>query len=127
MTSGVLKPKMLCGLLKDPLLATRIAKAAKPFGYQVYHYDDAMKLYDHLIKEPPAWVFLDFDQCERGAFELLNKRRFNADLKKVVVIGYVSSQHETIKREAENSGCDRIYTKSKFYQELDDLLMRYSI
>ncbi|MBI3314100.1 MAG: response regulator [Candidatus Omnitrophica bacterium] len=114
------------GLLKDVLLATKIAQSAKHAHLAVHHFDEAAPLVEHVRKKIPFLIILDWDTCEAEAYKALKELRQNADFKTVPVVGFVSQSKRATQEEAQRSGCDRVYFKSEFVKHLDDLWVRYA-
>lgn len=123
---GIPRSGMVYGLLRDVLIATKIAQSAKHAHLAVHHFDEAAPLVEHVRKKIPCLVILDWDACESEAYKVLKELRQSADFKGVPVVGYVSRSKRATQEEAQRSGCDRVYFKSEFMKNLDDLWVRYA-
>ncbi|MBI3307227.1 MAG: hypothetical protein HYZ84_05425 [Candidatus Omnitrophica bacterium] len=125
-SAGISRGGIIYGLLRDVLMATKIAQSAKHAHLAVHHFDEAAPLLDHVRTKIPSLIILDWDACESEAFKLLKELQQNADFKSVPVVGYVSQSKRATQQEAQRSGCDRVYFKSDFMKHLDDLWVRYA-
>lgn len=125
--SGVRKGGMVFGLLGDVGTASRIAKAAKLCHLEVHNFDKSETLKDHFKRTIPILLLIDWDLREAEAYHLLNEMAENADFKRVPKIGFVSQSKEALKREAQRAGCDRVYFKTEFLRELNNIFMRYAL
>ena len=114
------------GLVSNIFLATKIAQAAKHCHLAVHNFDKAEPLLLHAKSKLPRLVILDWDGCEAESFKFLKELSQSADLKSVPVIGYLSTSKINIKEEARRAGCLRVYGKSEFMRDLDELLARYA-
>lgn len=115
----------MCG---DTAFAIKLAKSAKKNYAEVQNFDQEETLAQFLKKIKPCLLILDFEKREAESFKFLNKMSQNADPKEVPVIGYIA-QGKSLSNvsEAQEAGCDRVYTKSEFGRSMDDILMRYSL
>jgi DNA-binding response OmpR family regulator len=114
------------GLVADMNFAARIAKTAKQYGMNIHNCDRAEILISHAGKNRPLFVVLDWDGCESEAFKVLKEFAANADLRKVPVVGCLSSSKAGLKPVAEKAGCDRVYFKTEFFRVLSELFIRYT-
>lgn len=119
--------RVVYGLLSDIAFATKIAQAAKNCHLLAHNFDRAESLLEHLRQKAPILVILDFDKREAEAFKILNQLALDAELKRVPTVGYVSQSKAPVKEEAQRAGCHRVYPKSQFARELDNILMRYAL
>lgn len=117
---------IIYGLIKDLLVATRIAQAAKHCHIAVHNFDKAEPLMTHAKQHKPLLVLLDWDGCESEAFKVLKEMNENADLKMVPNAGYLSSSKSMVRDEARRAGCHRVYTKTEFMHDLELLIARYA-
>ena len=123
---GSLKGGAVFGLISNLLSASKIAQSAKHCHLGVHNFDKADPLIEHAKAKLPLLVILDWDGCEAEAFKLLKVFQGDEGLKKVPIIGYLSHVKTALKEEAQKAGCLRVYSKSEFTRELDDLLARYN-
>ena len=100
--------------------------SAKPCRVSVHNFDNAPALIGQLREKKPFLVILDWDTREADAFKVLKELASNADLKGVVVVGYVSGSRENLKQEAQRAGCHRVYGKTELTRDLEHLLARYA-
>lgn len=114
------------GLVKDLLVATKIAQAAKHCHLAVHNFDKAEPLVLHAKERKPMLVILDWDGCEAEAFKVLKEMSGNADLKRVPSMGYLSHSKSAVRDEAQRAGCHRVYTKTEFMHDLEVLITRYA-
>lgn len=119
--------RVIYGLLKDLFMAMRIAKHAQHCHLGVHHFDEAAKLLEHCRHKLPAVILMDFDQCEREAYQALSELRKDPALAKIPAVGFVSREKSEVKREAERAGCHRVYLKTEFLKSLEDILVRYAL
>lgn len=115
------------GLVKDILVATRIAQACKHSRLAVHNFDRADALVAHAKNQMPLLVILDWDGCEAEAFKVLKEMMGNADLKRVPNLGYLSQSKQMVRDEARRAGCHRVYTKTEFMHDLEVLIARYAL
>jgi DNA-binding response OmpR family regulator len=118
--------KIILGLVSTVDLAARIAKTAKDLGLTVHNSDRSEVLLRWAREQSPLFVILDWDGCEAEAFKVLKEFGSDADLKRVPCVGCLSRAKTDLKREAQSAGCDRVYFKTEFFQELKDLFIRYA-
>jgi hypothetical protein len=118
---------IIYGLVRDLLVATKIAQAAKHCHLAVHNFDRAEPLVAHAKNHKPALVILDWDGCEAEAFKVLKEMNGNADLKMVPNVGYLSQSKSMVRDEARQAGCHRVYTKTEFMHDLETLVARYSL
>ena len=124
--SGIPHSGIVYGLLRDILIATKIAQSAKHAHLSVHHFNEAAPLIEHVRKKIPCVIILDWDVCEAESYKVLKELKQSADFKGVPVVGYVSQSKRAIQAEAQRAGCDRVYFKSEFMKQLDDLWVRYA-
>ncbi len=117
---------IICGLLSNILAATRVAKAAKHHQFGVHNFDKSDALLKQMKEKRPSLVILDWDGCEAESFKFLNELRKSADLKGVGVIGFASGAKQALKEEAQRAGCQRVYSKTEFMNQLEDLVARWA-
>ncbi len=117
---------MVFGLVSNMMLATKIAQSARHNHLPVHNFDKAADLIAGLKQNKPVLIILDWDKCEAEAFKVLNELHKDADFRNVPTIGYLSSSNRVIAEEARSAGCHRIYGKTEFNRELDQLLARYA-
>ena len=119
--------KVLYALVRDMAAASRIAKRAGALSITVRNFDRAQTLLEHARKERPFLVILDLETCEVEAFQVLKELRENADLKGMPAVGVVTQAKAMVKPEAEKAGCLRVYLKTEFGKELQDVIARYAL
>ena len=112
------------GLLKDILIAMKIAQAAKQTHKGNHNFDKAETLLEHAKAHKPVLLILDWDTCEAEAFKVLKEMNQNADLKGVANVGFLSGSKETLREEARRAGCHRVYQKTEFMRELPMIVAR---
>lgn len=117
---------LILSLLSALPLATKVAKAAKEFHARVHNCDRADLLVRHAAQEKPLFVILDWDGCEAEAFRVLKEFGLHEDLRKVPLVGFLSDNKQALKEEAQRTGCDRVYSKTEFFRNLNELFVRYA-
>lgn len=117
---------MVYGLVRNLAVAAQITKCANRFGLQARHFDRTEKLIENVRGKKPFLIILDFENCEMEAYKTLKELRENADSKGIPLIGFVTQARVAVKKEAEDSGCDRVYMKTEFARELPGLMTRYA-
>ena len=115
---------MVYGLVKDILLATKVAQAAKQAHLGVHNFDKAEPLLEHAKTHKPSLVILDWDGCEAEAFKVLKEMNQNADLTDVTNVGYLSGAKTALAEEARRAGCRRVYAKTEFLRQLQMIVAR---
>ena len=124
--AGLSHGGIVYGLVRDLLVATRIAQAAKHCHLAVHNSDKSETLLAHVKERKPVLVILDWDACEAEAFKFLKEMNGNADFKTVPSVGYLSQSKSVTRDEAQRAGCHRVYTKTEFMHELEILIARYA-
>lgn len=119
--------RALVGLVKDLLLATKIAGIARRNHLGIHLCDQADKLMTLIKEYKPFLILFDWDGCEAEAFKALKEIGSLADFKEVVLVGYVSKPKAHLKEEARRAGCERVFGKTEFLMEFEHLLARYDI
>lgn len=115
------------GLLSNIQAATRVAKAAKHHQFGIHNFDKAEPLIKQMKAERPKLVIVDWDGREAESFKFLNELRRSADLKGVSVIGFASGMKQVLRTEAQMAGCQRVYSKTEFMNQLEDLMGRWAV
>lgn len=118
---------LIYGLLKDLLMATKIAHAARHCHLAAHNFDHSEPLVSHLKQRKPVLIIFDWDACESEAYKVLKEMNQNADFKSVANIGYVTGVKTVLREEAQRAGCHRVYHKTEFVHELDLILARYAV
>ena len=114
------------GLVSNLLMASKIAQSAKHCHLAVHNFDKSAPLVEHAKQKLPILIILDWDGCEAEAFKVLKELGGNADLKGVASVGYLSQMKTGLVDEARKAGCHRVYTKSEFTRDLENILARYA-
>lgn len=117
--------KPMYALVKDLFFATKIVKTAEAAGFRVRAFDSAERLLQASEEEVPSLLILDCEGLEKEAFEILRRCRLKEALSKIQRIGYLSHGARELKQEMQSAGCERVYTKSEFAKELEQILLRY--
>ncbi len=118
---------IILGLVSDLFFATKIAQAAKHCHVLVHNFDKAQPLLKHLKEKHPHVVILDWDGCEAEAFKVLQALRAEDALKGIATVGYLSLPAKAdLKQDAEHAGCHRVYSKTEFLKNLENLVIRYT-
>lgn len=105
-------------------MATRVARDAKALYFEAFQSDRIEALWALAAERKVLLVILDWDHCEAECFKLLEKMRREESWKAVPVVGYLSQEKTALREEARKAGCDRVYGKSEFFKNLNDILMR---
>src|SRR3990167_4097910 len=125
--NGELEKKLLgrpvYGLVTDMNLATRIAKTAESLHLGVRNFDKVEPLIQWAKREIPCLVILDWESKEADAYKALKELRELTDLRKTTVIGFVTAAKRQVGEEAQRAGCLKVYLKTDFLKNLDDLVM----
>lgn len=119
-------PAHVLSLLSNMGLAEKLTQVMQKHHLRVQHFDRAASLVEQARKNRPYFILFDFDTREAEAFEALKTFRFDADLKGVPVIGYVSQAKRSVQEEARQAGCLKVLLKTEFFKSLDDLIVRFS-
>ncbi len=128
-SSGKTQPSagLVLGLVSSVPVATKIAAAARKCHLQVHNASRAASLLQHLQETKPVMMFLDFDGCEAEAFRLLEALKTSSQAAKFPIFGFVSQSKRSVKEEAQRAGCDRVYFKTDFLTDLENLLARSAL
>ncbi|MBI3317309.1 MAG: hypothetical protein HYZ85_04825 [Candidatus Omnitrophica bacterium] len=116
--------RVVIGLVKALLLATKISGAAKRNHLGIHLCDESSKLVSLAKEHQPFLIVFDWDGCEGESFKSLKEIRSHADLKGAALVGYVSKPKAHLKEEALRAGCQRVFGKTEFLTELEHLLAR---
>ncbi len=114
------------GLVSNLLVASKIAQSAKYCHLSIHNFDQAEPLLAHSKQKLPVLIVLDWDEREAEAFKLLEKIKHDEGMKKLPTVGYVSQAKIALKEDAQRAGCHRVYSKSDFLKNLNDILTRYA-
>ena len=117
---------MVYGLVANLAVAEKIAKAAKNCHLAVHNFDRAEPLLDHMRRQRPVLVILDWESREAEAFKVLKEMMQDADLKGVPSIGFTSPSKMAAAGEARRAGCHRVYPKTELMQDLELIMARYA-
>lgn len=123
---GIRKGGTVFGLVSNLLIASKIAQSAKYCHLAIHNFDQAEPLFVHGKQKLPVLIILDWDDREAEAFKLLGKMSRDEDLKKVPTVGYVSQPKTALKADAQRAGCHRVYSKTDFLKNLNEILTRYA-
>lgn len=123
---GINRGLPVFGLVSGMEIATKVVKVADLHHLKARNFDKSEHLIKACSQEKPCLIILDGEKCEAESFNFLKAYIFNADLKSVPVVGFVSNAKRALKAELERAGALKIYLKTQFLRELDGLIMRYS-
>lgn len=118
--------KPVYALVPGLFFASKIVKTAQAMGLEARTFDSSEKLLQASKQKEPALVMMDCVGLEKEAFRLLEAFRKEGLLSKIHQIGYLSHGSQDLKREMRSAGCEQVYTKSEFVEELENLLMRHA-
>lgn len=119
---------LVLGLISSIPVATKIAKAAKNYSLEVHNSSRGEALLQRMATSKVVLLFLDFDGCEAEAFSLLQAlKKTGSSSPRVPIFGFVSQSKLNVKEEAQRAGCDRVYFKTEFLSDLENLLARSAL
>lgn len=124
--SGMRRGGSVCGLVFDILVATKIAQMAQRCHYSVHNFDSAERLLGHCRQHIPSLIIIDWERREAEAFKMLKEISSNADFKSVGIVGFTSAKKTTLGEEARRAGCERVWPKTEFMKDLENIFARYA-
>jgi len=113
-------------LVSEMAFATKIAKAVNSFHLKVRNFDRAEALISNAAQEGPCLIILDWDSREAESYKVLKEVKERPGLQSTAVVGFVAAGKRDVGREAETAGCLRVYFKTDFLKNLNDLIMRFA-
>lgn len=125
--SGGVSAGRVYGLLSDLGYATKIAKAARRCHFEIHNCDRADVLLDAVRRHKPVVIIFDWDGREAESYKVLAALAKDPELKGIASVGYVSASNRSLQSEAQKAGCHRVYAKTDFLKQLDDVLMRFAL
>src|SRR5262249_37145565 len=70
----------------------------------------------------PALIVLDLNNTRFDPIEALKKLKADDQLQRIPVLGFLSHVQVELQKEAQSAGCDQILPRSKFSENLGEIL-----
>ena len=118
-------PLRVLAAVSDLFFTAKISAAAQQLGLPVEFLRDEEKLRKQ-AESAPSLVIVDLNNSTLDPIALIAKLKANPSTQQVQVIGFLSHVQQELKREAEKAGCDLVFPRSVFSQQLYDLLRQRS-
>jgi PleD family two-component response regulator len=114
-------PAAIVAVLDDLFFTVKINEAAKRAGQPVVFVKSEKDALDQAALLP-SLVIIDLNCAAVDPLHLIRSLKADENLKKVLVIGYVSHVQGELKQAAQQAGCDMVLARSAFSQNLPQLL-----
>lgn len=111
--------------VSDLFLSVRILDAAKRAGMQAEVVATPEELRERM-SDPPAMIIFDLNLDRMQPIQFISELKSRAETKGIGLIAFVSHVQGELKRQAHEAGCDIVLAKSAFFQNLPQVLRRYS-
>lgn len=79
------------------------------------------------VENPPSLIILDLNSLALKPLAVIAKIKHKPELKKTVLIGFLSHLQSDLKLKAQEAGCDMVIPRSAFSQNLPGLLRRHGL
>lgn len=119
--------QIICGLLKNLADAEKLKKASAKFSCSVRNSDRAEVLAELIEAGGVKMIAVDLDGHEAEGYRLIRLIGQSAVPLKPLVVGLVSQTKREAVEEAQRAGFSRVYLRTQFWREIDDILMRVMI
>ena len=113
-------------VVTDLFFATRIQDTARALGVPLETISSGPALLERCRAERPALVLVDLNATAAQPVETVAQLKADAVLRSVPVVAYLSHVQVELERAAREAGCDIVLPRSKFTQQLPDLLRRHA-
>jgi PleD family two-component response regulator len=117
----------IIAIVDDLFFSSKIRESAKTLRLDLEFIKDTNGLIQKLQYGKPSLIILDLNSKASSPLETIKKLKSSPDLKNITILGYISHVQTELKDEAIKAGCDLIFPRSKFSNELKEILMKYSM
>jgi CheY-like chemotaxis protein len=117
--------KKVVAVLTDLMFTVKIQEAAKRVGLEAVFVKSKEKAMER-ASEGPAVVILDLNNPGLDALDVISALKTHADTRNIPLLGFVSHVQADLKQAAQQKGCDVVFARSAFSQNLPAILQRYA-
>lgn len=117
----------IIAIVDDLFFSSKIRESAKTLRLDLEFIKDINGLIQKLHYGKPSLIIIDLNSKASSPLETIKELKSSPDLKDITILGYISHVQTELKDEAIKAGCDLIFPRSKFSNELKEILMRYSM
>lgn len=115
---------MTLAIVGDLIFASKIGETAKRSGITVDFATTEQKVMDFAAQQP-SLIIIDLNFNTINPLSLIDKLKRHPDLHQTTILGFLSHVQADLKLAAQNAGCDLVFPRSAFSQNLPDILRKY--
>ena len=113
---------MVVVVMEDLIFLSKIQQTAGEVGVQIETLSPD-KLGERMSRGAVSAIIIDLNHRSGGAVNLVHALKSNPSTRHIQVIGFLSHVQADLAAAAREAGCDRIMARSKFTQQLPELLL----
>ena len=118
--------KKILAVVSDLLFTVKISDAAKRNGFEVVFLKSEKEVLEHAHAEKPLMVIVDLNANSVKPVELIERLKAHEELKRVMVISFVSHVQGELKQRAHDAGANMVLARSAFSTSLPQILKRHA-
>lgn len=118
--------KKVVAVLDDLFFSSKIREAAKTLEIEVEFVKKPDGLNEKISSEKPSVIIFDLNSRFGSPLEIIKKIKSASELKRIPVIGFLSHVQIELKKEAHRAGCDLVIPRSRFSNDMIEMLRKYS-
>ncbi|WP_273843790.1 hypothetical protein [Rubrobacter calidifluminis] len=115
-------PGKVVAAVEDLLFRSKISATADKLGVEVSFPRSGGKLLESLRESPPDLLIIDLASSRYEPVRLLREVKSGEATQKIRTIGFVPHVETDLIRAAREAGCDRIFSRGAFTEELPAIL-----
>jgi PleD family two-component response regulator len=120
------RKKKVIAVLDDLFFSSKIREAAKTLDIDLEFVKKPDGFRDKISTEKPSLIIFDLNSRAGSPVEIIKKIKSTNELKHIPVIGFLSHVQIELKKEADRAGCDLVIPRSRFSNDLREILRKYS-
>lgn len=121
------KKKRILAVLDDLFFSSKIREAAKTLEIELEFVKKPYGLNEKISSEKPSLIIFDLNSRFGSPIEIIKKIKSASELKQIPVIGFLSHVQIELKKEADRAGCDLVIPRSRFSNDMREILRKYSM
>lgn len=121
------RKKKVIAVLDDLFFSSKIREAAKTLEIDLEFVKKPDGLRDNISAEKPSLIIFDLNSRAGRPLEIIKKIKSTSELKQIPVIGFLSHVQIELKKEADRAGCDLVIPRSRFSNDMREILRKYSM
>jgi CheY-like chemotaxis protein len=117
--------KKVVAVLNDLMFTVKIQEAAKRAGLEAVFVKSPQEALAQ-AQQHPAVMILDLNDAGAEPLDVIGRLKSDEQTSAIKVLGFVSHVQTDLKHAAEEKGCDAVFARSAFSQNLPAILRRYA-